>query len=113
MGTGRELSPQMRSAICELRALNYSHSRIHKLHPEIPLGTIKSTLRREATRLDNQSRPRSGGPRKLTETQRDLIYDTVAHTNPSISHKDLLDLVDNAVKVRSLQDLLREFGKRE
>jgi len=113
MARRSELSPQMRSRICELHSLRYSHARIHKIHPEIPLGTIKTTIRREALRVDNQTRPRSGAPRRITEEQRDQIYDTVTHTNPHISYKDLLDSVDNVVKERSLRGLLREMGRRK
>ena len=101
----------MRSRICELHSLRYSHARIYKIHPEIPLGTIKTTIRREALRVDNQIRPRSGAPRRITEEQRDQIYDTVTHTNPHISHRDLL--VDNVVKERSFRGLLREMGRRK
>ncbi|RYC77209.1 hypothetical protein BFJ63_vAg19917, partial [Fusarium oxysporum f. sp. narcissi] len=80
---------------------------IKKHFPDIPLGTIKTTLRREAQRgADNISLPRSGAPRKLTEEQRDQIYDTVT-TDPHITMRDLLDSVDNAVKLRSLRYLLR------
>ncbi|KAH6879841.1 hypothetical protein B0T10DRAFT_372595, partial [Thelonectria olida] len=69
---------------------------------DIPLSTIKTTCRREAKRgSENQSLPRSGAPRKLSEEQRDQIYDTVT-SNPHITQRDLLESVDNAVKVRSL-----------
>ena len=98
MVRGKELSPQIRSRLCELRSLHYSYTQIHKLHPEIPLGTIRSTCRLEALRVNNQSQSRLGRPRSLTETQRDQIYDTVIHDNPHISHRDLLDSVDNVVK---------------
>ncbi len=113
MGRGKELSPQIRSRICELYSLRIGPTRIHRLHPEIPLSTIKTTIRREATRVDNQTRPRSGAPRKITEEQRDQIYDEVMHKNPHVSHRDLLDSVDNVVKARSLRGLLREMDRRK
>lgn len=113
MGRGRELSPQMRSRICELHSCGYSYKRIHEIHREIPYSTIRTTCQREASRINNCSRPRPGAPRKLTEEQRDQIYDTVTYQNPHISHKDLLVSVDNAVKERSLRYLLRELGRRK
>ena len=113
MARGKELSPEIRSRICELSSLRFSHARIHKIHPEIPLGTIKSTIRLESLRVNNQTRPRSGAPRRLTEEQRDQIYDTVTYKNPHISYRDLLDSVDNVVKQQSLRGLLRELGKRK
>ena len=113
MPRGKELSPSLRSRICELRRQGLTHSQIKKHFPDIPLGTIKTTLRREAQRgADNISLPRSGAPRKLTEEQRDQIYDTVT-TDPHITMRDLLDSVDNAVKLRSLRYLLREMNKRK
>jgi transposase len=105
----RELDPQMRSRICELSAVGFSPNKILKLHPELKLSTIKSTIRREATRVNNVSRPRPGRPRTLTEEQRDHIYDLVNHTNPRIKLEDLLLEVDNSIKKRSLQTLLREM----
>ncbi|KAJ0135309.1 hypothetical protein HZ326_20819 [Fusarium oxysporum f. sp. albedinis] len=113
MPRGKELSPSLRSRICELRRQGLTHSQIKKHFPDIPLGTIKTTLRREAQLgADNISLPRSGAPRKLTEEQRDQIYDTVT-TDPHITMRDLLDSVDNAVKLRSLRYLLREMNKRK
>ena len=113
MPTRRELSPQMRSRICELRSQGFSYGRIAKIHPDIPRSTIITTCRREAIRADNASRLRTGAPRKLTAEQRDQIYDTVTHTNPHITNRDLLDSVDNVVKERSIQYLLRELGQRK
>jgi hypothetical protein len=111
MGRGKELSPQTRSRICELRSLGWTPSRIHKKHPEIPLGTIKSTIRRKAFRNDNTTLPRSGAPRKLTQEDRDRISSIVAQ-NPQIKHKDLLREIGNKVKERTLRYLLRELGRR-
>ena len=39
------------------------------------MTTIKSTVYMESERLDNKSLPRTGGPRKLSEEQRDRLYD--------------------------------------
>ena len=94
-----ELSPQLRSRICELRSIGYSYKRIHQIHPEVPLYTVKTTCRREALRADNCSRPRSGAPKKLTPEQRDHLYDVAVHQNPHILNRDLLREVDGAVKM--------------
>lgn len=109
----KELPPHLRTRICELKSLGYSHSRIHKLHLEVPLGTIKSTVRLESQQLENRSQPQSGQPRKLSEEQRDYIDDIINHTNPHATMQDLLNSVDNACKERSLQYLLHEIGKRK
>lgn len=112
MPRGHELTPQLRSRICELRTQGFSHAKIKKAHPEIPLGTIKSTLRREAHRVDNQTNPRSGRPRAVTDETRDLI-NAVKKTNPNIKHRELLDLIGNVCKKRTLQMILREMGKQK
>ena len=55
MARGLELSVQTRSRICELHYVGYGAKRIHSIHPEWPLSTIKTTLRREALRVNNST----------------------------------------------------------
>jgi hypothetical protein len=99
----------MRSRICELHSIGWSHSRIYKKHPEIPLSSIKTTIHRESIRNDNETRLHSGRPRKLTEAQRDHIYD-LSQSNPHVKLKDLLAEVDFCVRMRLIQRLLHEMG---
>lgn len=108
MGRGPEMTPQMRSRLCELRKIGWSALKIHKQHPEVPISTIKSTIRRESIRDDNKTLPRSGAPRKLSEEQRDHLYDLV-QTNPQITLRELVEAVDGAVQKRSIQRLLTEM----
>ncbi|EEU33493.1 uncharacterized protein NECHADRAFT_56571, partial [Fusarium vanettenii 77-13-4] len=69
---------------------------------EVPLRTIKTTIYREEKRgAENHSLPRLGAPRKLTEEQRDQIYNALT-TNPNLTHRDLLKSIDNAIKEYSL-----------
>lgn len=82
------------------------------MHSDIPLSTIKSTVLLEQKWNDNQSRQRSGAPQKLTEEQRDHIYDLSVH-KPHIKIHHLLDEVDNVVKERSIQVLLNEIGRQK
>ncbi|ORY63214.1 uncharacterized protein BCR38DRAFT_524835 [Pseudomassariella vexata] len=111
MARGPGLSKEMKMRISELRSLGWSPNRIHAKHPKIKLGTIKSHCIREARRLNDPTptKPR-GAPRKLTEEDRDRIYDIVNHENPHIKHRDLLATVDNKIKDRALRMLLREMG---
>lgn len=108
-----ELTPQLRSRICQLRELCYSYGQIAKILPHIKKSTIITTCRREALRDDNVTRPRSGPPRKLSEEDRDHLYDIIKHQDAHIQHRDLLHEVDDKIKVRSLQRLLREMGLRK
>lgn len=66
----------------------------------------------ERVRDDNKSLPRSGAKRKLTEEQRDHIYDRI-HTDPHVTYESLLDEIDYTVLKRSIQNLTREWGKRK
>lgn len=109
---GKEPDPQLRSRICELKSIGWGATRIHRQHPEIPLSTIKTTLRRESERKNCVSKPRSGCPRGLTEEQRDHLYD-LTMTDPHIKTRDMLEEVDYAVKERSIRNLLNEMGRRK
>ena len=106
MVRGPELSPQMRSRICELHSLRYSYNAIYRKHPELKRSTIISTIRLEASRVDNTSKPRSGARRKISEEQRDRVYDIVNFQDPHIKHRDLLREIDDVIKIRSIQKLL-------
>jgi len=113
MARGRELTPQLRSRICELRSLGFSYGRIAEIHPEVSRSTIITTCRREALRNDNVTQPRSGAPCRLTDEQRDYLYDFAVHQNPHSKMRDLLAEVDGAVKKRSVQKLMREMNRRK
>jgi hypothetical protein len=78
----------MRSRICELRSIGWGAKRIHSLHRDIPLATIKSTLRRESIRNDNVSCARSGAPRKISEEERNHLYDLTIR-DPHIKMREL------------------------
>ncbi|KAK1254284.1 hypothetical protein MKX08_008279 [Trichoderma sp. CBMAI-0020] len=106
---GKELSPTLRSRICALHSGGYGYKRIHQLHPDVPVSTIRYTIKKEADRHDNKSMARPGQPRKLSDEQRRQIYETVTSSNPNISNSELLASVGNAVKLRSLQYVLREM----
>jgi transposase len=77
-------------------------------YPEIPMGTIQSTIRLEKKRKNNASRPRSGRPRGLMEEQQDGIYELTI-TEPHAKIQNIADYVDNAVCIRSIQRLLHEM----
>lgn len=111
MVRGKELSPQQRSQICELHSHGYGYRRIFKLLAEVPLSTIKYTCQQEAKRKENQSRPRSGAPRKLQVPSRGPrrrkdsspipVDDVMTHdftgldaTYQNVTYHDLLAMVD-------------------
>lgn len=106
MPRGKELSPQLRSRICELRTnARLTYRQIHQLHPEVPLSTIKYTVKVESQRKDCATLLRPGRPPKLSEDDRDHLYEVVTD-NPTIKQVDLLAEVDHKVKTRALRILL-------
>lgn len=108
----RELTPQMRSRLCELKSIGLSYNQIHQRHPEIPMGTIRSTIRREKDRDDNKTAPRSGRPRKITEEQLDRLRDLSASA-PGLKYKKLMKEIDADIHKRTLQRTLQEIRKQQ
>ena len=112
MGRGKELDAQMRSRICELRSIGMPYSKIQERHPEISISTMRTTVAREKLRSNNNTKPRPGRPRKLTEDQRDHLYEIVTK-NPQMTDAELLAEVDHAIGLRTLRDLLADMKKRK
>lgn len=113
MGRKPDLDPHIRTRICELRnTAKWSYKEIHRAYPTVSLSTIKYTVRKEGERHKNASKPRSSRPRKLTEDDRDHIYEVVT-TNPYIQQEDLLTEVDHKVKINSIRRLLYEMDLRK
>ncbi|OQD72675.1 hypothetical protein PENANT_c235G00440, partial [Penicillium antarcticum] len=111
---GPELDCLTRAKICELHAANgWGATTIKKQRfPDIPCSTIQYTLTQEAKRQKHESLPRSGQPRKITEEDRDHIYDIIQE-KPSILIEDLLGEVDFKVHRMSIWRLTHEMGLRK
>jgi hypothetical protein len=86
-----ELDCLTRAKICVLHATNdWGATTIKKIRiHDIPRSTIQYTLTQEAKRQKHQCLPRSGAPKKLTEDDRDHIYETIQE-KPSVLIEDLL-----------------------
>ena len=110
----RELSAQLRSQICELHSYGISYRRIHNIHREILLGTIKTTCLRERKRENNLSYSRSGRPRVISASQRDEIYDIIIYKNPYINNAELAyDILGDASKKHAIRALYKEMNRRK
>ena len=109
---GPELSPQMRSRICELRSIGWSYQRIFEKHPEIPYSTIASTCQKERERLNNVSKPRCGAPRVITEEERDSLLETVLLT-PELLYEALRAQECPNASIRAMKQLLQEMNIRK
>lgn len=81
----QELDAFTRTKLVELKKVaGWTYKQIHAEYPSIPIGTIVTTVNRESKRIDNQSMPRSGRPRKLDEADRERIL-TPIHDNPRVT----------------------------
>ena len=79
---------------------------------DIPRSTIQYTLTQESKRQKQESLPRLGQPRKLTEDDRDNIYGIMQET-PSFSTEKLLAEVDFKVHRQSIWRLTHQMGLRK
>lgn len=109
----QELDPFTRTKLVELKTVAcWTYKQIHAQYPTIPIATIKSTVARAAKRVDNQTVPRSGRPRKLDENDKEKLLHAIDE-NPRVTYEDLLSEVDNKVKRASIWRLLHEEGRRK
>ncbi|ODM15825.1 hypothetical protein SI65_08665 [Aspergillus cristatus] len=109
MARGQELTPQLRSCICELHSIGWGAKRIHRKHPDIPVGTIRTTIAREHLRDNSGTRPRSGRPQKLTEENRNRLREVLT-SNPKVTNKELLEAIGYAVQKRTMQRVAQELN---
>ncbi|CRL31137.1 Transposase, Tc1-like [Penicillium camemberti] len=79
---------------------------------DIPRSTIQYTLTQESKRQKQESLPRPGQPRKLTEDDRDNIYGIIQE-KPSVLTEDLLAEVDFKVHRQSIWRLTHQLGLRK
>lgn len=109
----RELDPCMRARICELHtSARWGYKRIHKMHPEIPISTIRDTIKREQERTNQRSKPRSGAPEKLTDEDKQNLIDLTIQ-NPHIKYAELRNAVNNKVTIRTIQSMFQQIHKRK
>ena len=90
------------SRLCELRSFGLSYSRIHQIHREVGISTIQYTCKKERERVNNQTKQRSSAPHKLSDIQRDHLYDLAVHQNPHIKNRELVEKVDFILYKRSI-----------
>lgn len=108
----QELDVYTRTQITTLKSNGFSYREIASKYPTIPIGTIKSTVNREKTRIKNETSPRSGCPRKLNENDKERLLDAIDE-NPRVKSDDLLAEVDLKVCRQSIWRLLKECNLRK
>lgn len=85
-----ELSPTLRKRICQAHADGLGYKAIARQFSDLGLcrETIRSTIRKESSRVGGISKPRTGRPRKITEAERERFLKE-ARENPGRSMRDL------------------------
>ena len=92
-----EFTPALRARICELsQGAGWGYKRIQKRYPWVSLSGIRHTIKKDRERLNGVSKPRSGRPRKLDDTDRQRLLNAIDE-NPKITRLDLLANVSNKV----------------
>ena len=112
MARSSELTPAIRERICELHAIGWGYKRIHTRYPQIPLSTIRYTIKKEPERTAGVSKPRSGRPTILNSTEKVRLFEVIIE-NPKITYEDLLAEVSYKVKKESIRRLLNTEHHRK
>jgi transposase len=109
----KELDPCMRARICELHtSVRWGYKRIHKVHPDIPISTIRYTIKKEQERINQRSKPRSGQPSKLSsEEKENLVH--LARENPHIKLVELQQSVDMRCCKNTIRTVFRKLHMRK
>ncbi|KAJ5280899.1 hypothetical protein N7478_006271 [Penicillium angulare] len=109
---GPQLDVYTRTKITTLRLEGLKYKEIHARLPHIPFGTIASTCYLENKRENNTTSPRSGRPRKISEDDRDRMFEAI-YGNPRTKIEDLMDACDCQVYRQSIWRLLKEANMRK
>jgi transposase len=108
----RDLDPQLRGRILELRDLRWSIGKIAQKH-NLPKSTVQYTITKAIQRARNQeSQPRIGRPRVITEDERDSLFEAITLT-PEISYTALQAQECPNASIRSIYRLFQEMNIRK
>lgn len=107
-----ELSPQLRGRILELHSLGWSLQKIATKH-QLPKSTVQYTVTKAKERTANQeSLPRQGAPRVISEDQRDALLEAVTLT-PEMTYEALRAQEAPNASIRSIKLLFQEMNIRK
>lgn len=108
-----ELDAYTRTKFVELKDVaGWTFQQIADYYTDYSISIIKTSYYRSRTRINNETLPRSGRPRKLDESDKTKLLEAI-NENPRITYDDLLATVDNKVKRHSIWRLLHDEGRRK
>lgn len=106
-----ELSPQLRGRILELRSLGWSLQKIATKH-QLLKSTVQYTVMKAKERAASQeSLPRQGAPRVISEDQRDALLEAITLT-PEMMYEALKAQEAPNASIRSIK-LFQEMNIRK
>lgn len=103
-----ELSPYTRGLIVGHREAGASLRYISKTL-NIPVSTVQNTIKKESSRVDGVSKPRSGRPTKLSERDVRMLISRV-RSNPSISYNELASGMPDNISKSTIYRNLKKHG---
>lgn len=107
-----ELSPQLRGRILELRSLGWSLQKIATKH-QLLKSTVQYTVMKAKERAASQeSLPRQGAPRVISEDQRDALLEAITLT-PEMTYEALKAQEAPNASIRSIKLLFQEMNIRK
>jgi hypothetical protein len=82
------------------------------MHPDIPISTIRDTIKYEQERTNQRSKPHSGTLIKLIDEDKQKLIDLKIQ-NPYIRYIGLQNAIDNRVTIRTIQRMFQQIYKRK
>jgi transposase len=108
----KELTPDIRARLCELKSIGWTLTQIHHRYPDIPYSTIRTTINRENKRKNQQTSPRSGRPKKISPEEQQRLLELV-EKDQHIKMRELSEAVQSSPPVRTVQRLFRRLHMRK
>lgn len=102
----KELTPEIRARLCEFKSIGWTFTMIYKRYPHIPYPTIQTTIKRESTRKQQHSAPRSRRPKRITPEEQQQLLDLVEQ-DQHIEIHELSTAVQSSPSIRTVQRLFR------
>ncbi|KAJ5722387.1 hypothetical protein N7488_000422 [Penicillium malachiteum] len=107
-----ELDAYTRTQICTLKHTGLTYKQIQLQFPNIPFNTLKSTIQREKNCVKNETSPRSGRPKIITDNDKAVIFAEIDR-NPRVKIADLLAKLEVECWAKTLMNCLRECNMRK
>ncbi|KAJ5737116.1 uncharacterized protein N7483_002241 [Penicillium malachiteum] len=107
-----ELDAYTHTQICTLKHTGLTYKQLQLHFPNIPFDTLKSTVQRAKNRVKNETSPRSGRPKNITDMDKAVLFAEIDR-NPRLKIVDLLAKLEAECCAKTLMNCLRECSMRK